>query len=314
METRAHHVLIGIFTLLVVTAALGFVLWLAKTSSEGEYAYYDVVFNEAVTGLSKGGQVQYNGIGVGEVSRIWLAPDDPRKVIARIRVNGGTPVKEDTKAKLGIAGVTGVAFIQLSGGTPSSPMLRPQPDEEVAVIVAQPSALAALMASGEDIVTSVNEALLRIGQLFSEDNVNHVSAMLENVDALVGTVAGRRGEIGDAIGQLTGVATDLKSTLSKLDTLAGSANGLVRKDARDLIVTLQQAVDALNRAASNADGLIAENRGAVNTFANQGLRQIGPTLAELRETLESVRKLADELGRSNSLLLGNQKPKEFRAK
>lgn len=314
METRAHHVLIGVFTLLVVTAALGFVLWLAKTSSEGEYAYYDIVFNEAVTGLSKGGQVQYNGIGVGEVSRIWLAPDDPRKVIARIRVAGVTPVKDDTEAKLGIAGVTGVAFIQLSGGTPASPRLRPQPDEEFAVIVAQPSALAALLASGEDIVTSVNEALLRIGQLLSEDNVKHVSTMLENVNALVGTVAARRGEIGDAIGQLVSVASDLKSTLSRLDTLAGSANGLVSKDARGLIVTLQQAVDALNRAAVNADGLIADNRGAVNTFANQSLRQIGPTLAELRATLESVQKLADELGRSNSLLLGNQKPKEFRPK
>lgn len=314
METRAHHVLIGVFTLLVVTAALGFVLWLAKTSSDTEYGYYDVIFNEAVTGLSKGGQVQYNGIGVGEVSRIWLAPDDPRKVIARIRVAGDTPVKQDTEAKLGIAGVTGVAFIQLSGGTPNSPKLQPQPDEEVAVIVAQPSALAALMASGEGIVTSVNEALLRIGQLLSEKNVKHVSTMLDNVDALVASVAERRGEIGDAIGQLAGVATDLKSTLGKLDTLAGSANGLVRKDARDLIVTLQQAVDALNNAAANADGLIQENRGAVNTFANQSLRQIGPTLSELRETLNSVQKLADELGRSNSLLLGNQKPKEFRPK
>ncbi|MEO7916344.1 MAG: MlaD family protein [Dokdonella sp.] len=314
METRAHHVLIGVFTLLVLTAALGFVLWLAKTSSEGEYAYFDIVFNEAVTGLSKGGQVQYNGIGVGEVSRIWLAPEDPRKVIARIKVNGNTPVKVDTEAKLGIAGVTGVAFIQLSGGTPNSPLLEPQPDEEFAVIVAQPSALAALLSSGEDIVTSVNESLLRVGQLLSEENVKHVSAMLENVDALIGTVAGRRDEIGDAIGQLTSVAGDLKETLSKLNTLAGSANGLVRTDARDLLVTLQQAVDALNRAAENADGLIAENRGAVNTFANQSLRQIGPTLGELRETLESVQKLADELGRSNSLLLGNQKPKEFRPK
>ena len=314
METRAHHVLIGMFTLLVVTAALGFVLWLAKTSSEGDYAYYDIVFNEAVTGLSKGGQVQYNGIGVGEVSRIWLAPDDPRKVIARIRVAGVTPVKIDTKAKLGIAGVTGVAFIQLSGGTPDSARLKPKPNEEFAIIVADPSALAALLASGEDIVTSVNESLLRIGQLLSEDNVKHVSTMLENVNALVGTVAARRGEIGDAIGQLASVASDLKSTLSRLDTLAGSANGLVSKDARDLIVTLQQAVDSLNRAAANADGLIADNRGAVNTFANQSLRQIGPTLTDLRATLDSVQKLADELGRSNSLLLGNQKPKEFRGK
>lgn len=314
METRAHHVLIGAFAVLVVTAALAFVLWLAKTSTDSHYAYYDVVFNEAVTGLSKGGLVQYNGITVGEVSGLWLAPDDPRKVFARIRVAGNTPVKEDTIAKLGLAGVTGVAFIQLSGGTPRSPRLKPQPDEEFAVIVAEPSALASLLASGEDIVTSVNEALLRIGQLLSEDNVKHVSAMLGNLDALVGSVADRRGEIGDVIGQLSGAAADLKATLRRIDALAGSADGLLRKDATALIAALQRAVDSINQAAGSANGLIAENRGAVGTFANQSLRQLGPTLTELRDTLDAVQKLADELGRSNGLLLGNEKPKEFKSK
>lgn len=314
METRAHHVLIGAFTLLVVAAALGFVLWLAKTSTDRDYAFYDVVFNEAVTGLSKGGGVQYNGITVGEVSALSLAPDDPRKVIARIRVAGHTPIKEDTHAKLGLAGVTGVAFIQLSGGTPNSPRLKPQPDETAAVIVAQPSALASLLASGEDIVTSVNESLLRVGQLLSEDNVRHVSRMLDNLDALVGTVADRRGDIGDVIGQLSGAAADLKTTLGRLNSLASSADGLLRKDATDLIAALQRAVDSINQAAGNANGLIAENRGAVGTFANQSLRQLGPTLSELRETLDAVQKLADELGRSNGLLLGNEKPKEFKPK
>src|SRR5690606_13238633 len=103
METRAHHVLIGAFTLLVVAAALAFVLWLAKSHTDQDYGVYDVVFNEAVTGLSKGGGVQYRGITVGEVTQLSLAPDDPRKVIARIRVAGQTPIKVDTHAKLALA-------------------------------------------------------------------------------------------------------------------------------------------------------------------------------------------------------------------
>ena len=32
METRAHHVLIGLFTVIVVVSALLFGLWLAKSS------------------------------------------------------------------------------------------------------------------------------------------------------------------------------------------------------------------------------------------------------------------------------------------
>ena len=102
METRAHHVIIGAFAIGVFMLALGFVLWLSKSSIDREFAYYDIIFNEAVTGLGKGGTVQYNGIKIGEVAQLSLAKDDPRKVIARIRIDADTPIKMDTRAKLGL--------------------------------------------------------------------------------------------------------------------------------------------------------------------------------------------------------------------
>ena len=154
METRAHHVLIGTFAILAFLLGLGVVLWLSKTSADREFGYYDVVFTEAVTGLSKGGLVQYNGIKVGEVTQLKLAPDDPRKVIARVRLDSDTPVKADTEAKLGLLGVTGTAFIQLSGGSPNSKPLRPTEAQPVPVIHATESALSKLMSSGTAIVTS----------------------------------------------------------------------------------------------------------------------------------------------------------------
>src|SRR3954468_9414682 len=134
METRAHHVIIGAFAIGVFALAMAFVLWLSKSRIDQEFALYDIIFNEAVTGLSKGGLVQYNGIKVGEVVQLTLAKDDPRKVIARIRLDADTPIKQDTRAKLGLQGVTGVAFIQLSGGAPSSPPLKPTQDNPVPVI------------------------------------------------------------------------------------------------------------------------------------------------------------------------------------
>src|SRR6185437_4990399 len=135
METKAHHVLIGAFTLVVVAAVLLFALWLGKTSLNRQYSYYDIVFTEAVTGLSKGSPVQYNGIQIGEVSQLKLDPRDPRKVLARIKV--------DTRAKLGLLGLTGVAFVQLSGGAPTSKPLMPTPDNPVPEIESETSALSA---------------------------------------------------------------------------------------------------------------------------------------------------------------------------
>ena len=230
METRAHHVLIGAFTLGVFLLALGFVLWLSKSSVDHTYNDYDIVFTEAVTGLSTGGLVQYNGIKVGEVRALSLAADDPRKVIARVRHDAAAPVRKDTRAKLALQGVTGVAFIQLSGGAPSSPPLLPTPEHPVPVIPSEESALSKLLASGSDIVLSANDALLRMNQILSDENVKRISDTLEHIDQLSGALAGERTDISTALQQLAEASGQLKKTLGTLDSMANTTNALIRDD------------------------------------------------------------------------------------
>jgi phospholipid/cholesterol/gamma-HCH transport system substrate-binding protein len=314
METRAHHVLIGAFTIGVFLLALGFVLWMSKSSADRGFSEYDIVFTEAVTGLSVGGLVQYNGIKVGEVTRLSLAPDDPRKVIARVRLDASAPVRQDTRAKLGLQGVTGLAFIQLSGGAPESPPLLPTPEHPVPVIPSEESALSKLLASGSDVVTSINDILLRIGQILSDDNVRRVSSLLEHVDQLTGTFADQRQDIAVAIRQLAEATGELKKTLRTLDAMADTTNALVRDDARAVLKSVQHALASVDKVAASAGALVDDNRAAIGAFSNQGLRQIGPTVIELRETLRSLKQLSDKLGASDSLLLGRDQPKEFQPK
>ncbi|MGA9420961.1 MAG: MlaD family protein [Rhodanobacteraceae bacterium] len=312
METRAHHILIGAFTIVVFVLALGFVLWLSKSSLDREFAYYQVVFNEAVTGLSKGGLVQYNGIKVGEVTRLSLAPDDPRKVIARIRIDGGTPIRKDTRAKLGLLGVTGVAFIQLSGGAPGSPPLVPTRSNPVPVIPSEESALSKLLGSGADIVTSANDVLFRIGQLLSKDNVDRFSATLQHLDEVTGAVADQRDALATALKQLADASGQLKGTLSKLDAMATTTDDLMRKNARQVLEATRQALENVDTVAQSTNGLINDNRAAIKSFSNQGLRQVGPAISDLRATLHSLKQLVDKLAQSNSLLLGHDQPQEFK--
>ncbi|MEO8011627.1 MAG: MlaD family protein [Dokdonella sp.] len=314
METRAHHILIGSFAILAFLLGLGFVLWLSKTSADSEFGYYDVIFTEAVTGLSRGGLVQYNGIKVGEVVQLKLAPDDPRKVIARVRIDGGTPIRKDTVAKLGLLGVTGMAFIQLSGGAPGSEPLLPTDSDPIPVIRAEESALSKLMTSGEDIVVSVNEALLRVGQLLSVENVQHVSATLAHIENVATTVADQREELALAIKQLADASGELKSTLTTLNEMAQTTNQLVRGEARDVLQSTDKAIASIERVANSTEALLIENRSALSSFTDQGLRQVGPALTELRETLHSFKQLSDQLGSSNSLLLGRDQPKEYQSK
>src|SRR5690625_424711 len=103
METRAHHVIIGVFVVVAVAAALLFTLWLWQPTADRDYNYYIVGFNRPVSGLSEGSRVEYSGIRVGEVMDLSLNPEDPRRVRALIRVEKETPVNVDTKADLALA-------------------------------------------------------------------------------------------------------------------------------------------------------------------------------------------------------------------
>ncbi len=314
METRAHHVLIGAFTIGIFLVALGFVLWMSKSGVDRRFNDYDIVFTEAVTGLSTGGIVQYNGIKVGEVAQLHLAPDDPRKVIARVRLDASAPIKQDTHAKLALQGVTGLALIQLSGGTPGSPALLPTPEHPVPVIRAEESALSKLLASGSDIVLSANDVLWRMNEILSDDNVKHISTMLAHTDQLIGTLADQRQDFSTALRQLAEATTEMKKTLTAVTATANSANALVRDDARATLKSTQKALEAVDKMANSAGALLDDNRAAIGNFSNQGLRQIGPTVLELRETLRSLKQLSDKLGASDSLLLGRDQPKEFQPK
>lgn len=311
METRAHHLLIGAFTIAVFVAALGFVLWLSRSSVDSSYHDYDIIFTEAVSGLGTGGTVQYNGIKVGEVQHLSLDRQDPRKVVARVRLDASAPVREDTRAQLALQGVTGVSLIQLSGGAPDSPPLRAAPGQEVPVIPSEESALTKLLASGSDIALSANEVLLRVGHILSDRNIERIGSTLDNIELLSGALADQRGSLGAAVGNLAAATDDLRTALRGLDDMMQGTADLVRVDVREALAAARTSLEAVDKVAGSFERLVEDNRDAVSTFSNQGLRQVGPTMAELREALRSLRQLSDKLGASDSLLLGRNQPREY---
>ena len=77
METKANYVLIGLFTLAVMVGAFGFIFWLHHAAGTGDRVAYRVIFDGSVSGLRTGGPVLFNGIRVGEVTRLQLDPQRP---------------------------------------------------------------------------------------------------------------------------------------------------------------------------------------------------------------------------------------------
>lgn len=305
METKANHVLIGAFAILISLMAVLFALWAANYSSNKQWDQYEVVFSEAVTGLGNGGIVQYNGISVGEVTRLRLDPKDPRKVVARIRLAAETPVKIDTKAKLAFIGLTGVAQIQLSGGLPESPLLLPTPDNPIPRIPTTPSALQNLSAAADDIVE-------RIRGILSDENVARISGTLDDIHQLSSTVAGQKEDIAALIKNMREVSVQLNSTLVKAQSSLDTIDKGVVKNLPEIIAKLDRTLASLESASKNANGMIADNREAVSSFSQNGLAQVGPTLAELRILVRDLRRVSSRLDRNpGGYLTGRTHPEEF---
>jgi len=157
METRAPFVVVGAFVLAAIGAVFGFVYWLHNTGGLGPRATYHVQFDGSVPGLLVGAAVLFNGIRVGEVTDLGLAPDNPRRVKAAISVASTTPVRADTKVGLEFQGLTGVPVIALEGGT----LLKNS--GEVPTLVAEAGA-------GQGMTQAARDALRKVDSVLSENS------------------------------------------------------------------------------------------------------------------------------------------------
>jgi len=157
METRAPYVLMGSFVMAAILAVFGFVYWLNNTGGVGPRTNYHVQFQGSVPGLLVGAGVLFNGIRVGEVTQLGLAPDNPRFVNATISVATATPVRADTKVGLEFQGLTGVPVVTLEGG----------------VIVAksgEPPTLIAEAGAGQSMTQAARDALRRVDTVLQDNS------------------------------------------------------------------------------------------------------------------------------------------------
>src|SRR5260370_4148873 len=188
METRAPLVVVGAFVLAAIVAVFGFVYWLHNTGGLGPRASYHVQFEGSVPGLLVGAAVLFNGIRVGEVSDLGLAPDNPRRVDATISVASTTPVRADTRVGLEFQGLTGAPVIALEGG-----MLLSNAGE-VPTLIADPGA-------GQSMTQAAKDALRKVDSVLSE-NSEPLKKTIANLQTFTDGLARNTGKLDGIVAGL----------------------------------------------------------------------------------------------------------------
>ena len=145
METDRRYFIEGPFIIGFLVGAAFFFVWLANTGKSDDVVYR-IHFDESVSGLALGDSVKYHGVDVGTVKAMTLDPVDPRLVQVEVRLRRDAPVKTDTKASLVLKGITGVVYVELTGGSAAAKRLvEVTPNDRIPEIPSEKSHLATLL-------------------------------------------------------------------------------------------------------------------------------------------------------------------------
>jgi len=284
MEIKSNNVLIGAFTIATVIGAFIVILWVSGVQLNRHFAYYKIIFDGSVSGLSESGAVQYKGLPVGKVRSLRLMDGNPNKVVAIIEIDARTPVKEDSVAQLELSGLTGVAFIQLTGGSPESADLVAREGQDYPIIRAAPSSLQDLLRSGPETLQSANELLRELNKLVVE-NQKSINDSLTNFSIMSKAMADSSDDVTKAIEQLAQASVHLNS-------ISRNADQLMKDDVKAFIGDAREAARAYREVAEELDAILKQGGPGVGA----GLAQLPQLVADTRSLVASLERITTRAG------------------
>jgi len=284
METRANYALIGLFTLAVIAAAFGFVYWFSGGDRGQGRQVIRIVFSGSVSGLSKGSIVSFNGLRVGEVSDLTLLPEDPRRVVSIVQIDGNTPIRTDTRARLEMQGLTGVATIALTGGEPGAPPLVAGPGQPLPTIFADRSDFQDLLESARNIARRADDVLERVGRVIS-DNEGSINRTVQNVERFSQALGENAEGIDRFLAQVGQAAERIGPLAEKLETLTSHVDGVVQSIDRQRVARIVENVDSFTQA-------LGESREVIN----KTLQDASSLVGRLNETAPKLDAAVTDIG------------------
>jgi phospholipid/cholesterol/gamma-HCH transport system substrate-binding protein len=326
METKANYTLVGIFTLIVIAAAFGFVYWMAEFGRGGPMAQLTIRIPGSANGLSVGSPVRFNGINVGSVRGLSIDRDDPAYSIAFTEVKADAPVFASTRAVLEIQGLTGAAYVELSGGRSGEERILEKAFQSgiPAELTADLSSVTNLLATADKILKRADDA---IGELqgFVQDARGPLTDTVRNAAKFSDALAANSDGIEDFLASLTSlsgtvqtVSVRLNGTLTAVEDMvravdAGKVNSIltnVDKVTTDFAAAssgVQDVMDTVQRTSRNFEKASVDTeqvmRQASQLVAALDASKIGNAVSDVaaassdaRSAITNFKQVADDIG------------------
>ena len=295
-----NYPLVGAFVLVLGAVLIAVVLWLASGGAlQKKYDLYLAIEDESVAGLNLNAPVKYNGVDVGKVRQIRLDPGNPERVNLLFAIERGTPIKEDTVAVLKTQGLTGIAYVELSGGARDAPPLRATAGSAYPVIRTKPSLSARLENVLTTVLAKLDSTSSTINSILSDENKTAFKSALTDIATVARTIAARKETLDAGI-------SNAGRTFDHASRAAAQVGPVIDRIGRSA-----EAIEKMGNevaGASASAGKTVDSVGAdVRRYTAEAMPELERLLGEMSVLAASLRRLSEKIeGSPGGLLLGRR--------
>jgi phospholipid/cholesterol/gamma-HCH transport system substrate-binding protein len=289
MESETHYKRVGIFVLSGIFLLIISIAWLSHNLVENEQKKYLIFFEkQTLDGLQKDSPVTMKGIKIGTVADYKISDENIQKVKVLINVEADVPIKTDSRAVIKRNLLTGIAKVDIIGGTQNSKLISKE-NEELPVIPEEVTQLEKIADSASAVVEQIENSLSRINLILSDKNIINI----ENSFSSISNVSA---ELDKMIPQFSKIAenfSDISTTtnnFSKKHFDESSENSFITRSSR-IIDNLEQITSNLKKMSEETTPTIRSSSRSI-----QGIEE------DLAEISKSIKTFTDSYSNPNLLL------------
>jgi phospholipid/cholesterol/gamma-HCH transport system substrate-binding protein len=312
METRAHYVAVGTFVLAVIVLGFIAVVSLGRVEFAQDLTRYYIFFKGSVTGLSRGSLVQYNGITVGRVVDVRVDPDDLEKIQVTVEIDKNlVKIKTDARAFIDANLLSGVATIQIRGGTREAKDLEPEAGHRYPIIAAGSSVFQRVTEAGPQLLDRLTVAVENLNDLLNDQNRKAVSDSLQNVRTITETFVAPSKDVSELVANANKAVLQMTSLLDHIDQSYANKGGL-KDQASQTLHDFDRLAKNLVDTNRQLQQVLQENRPALHAFTQSTLTQVSDLVSDMQRFITGLSRFMASVERGPARLLFGERREGYR--
>ena len=253
------------------------------------------------------------------INHIAIDHEDPTRVRVTVEIGDDVPIREDSTATMQLQGITGVTYVQITGGTQAAAVVQHTHDVPYAIIRSRPSQITELVDQLPKLLERSTQLVDRGNALLDDDNRKNLSDALVDLRQMTKALAGRAETMGKAIDELSAasagvgelvrrgnrVAEELSATMSVARGTMAGADQLIDGEVRETVVSI-------GKVAKDVSRLLGDNRDALDAFTTDGLVEFRRFIEEARVLVQNLGRVATKLEENPSQVFFGSNESEFK--